>query len=144
MIRRVLFLSVFIFAASVSLAASFSGPYAARVVSVYDGDTFTAEVFVWPGQVNRVKVRIAGIDAPEIRGKCAREKILARRARETLRRILERAKRVELRNVRLGKYAGRVIADVYADGISVADEMIRRGLAVRYDGGKRKSVCDSD
>ncbi len=46
------------------------GPYRADVVSVYDGDTFTADIHVFPGLTYRRAVRVAGIDTPEIRGKC--------------------------------------------------------------------------
>ncbi len=117
------------------------GPYLADVVSVYDGDTLTADVQVWPGQVNRVHVRIDGIDTPEIRGKCAAEKDGAKRARAAMIGILEGG-RVSIVHVRTGKYASRMVAEVLVDGVDVAGAMIRRGLAREYHGGKRAGWCD--
>ncbi len=61
------------------------GPINARVVSVYDGDTMTVDAEPWPGLVARTKVRVAGVDTPEIRGMCQAEKELAIRARDFVR-----------------------------------------------------------
>ncbi len=45
----------------------FQGPVAAHVSRVIDGDTFEASAAIWLGQAITVRVRIAGIDAPELR-----------------------------------------------------------------------------
>ena len=39
-----------------------------------------------------------------------------------------------------GKYF-RILADVYVDGISLADNLIKAGHARVYDGGKRLGWC---
>ena len=40
-----------------------------------------------------------------------------------------------------GKYF-RIVADVYADGVSLTDKLIKSGYAVPYDGGtKAKDWC---
>ncbi|WP_210209465.1 hypothetical protein [Notoacmeibacter ruber] len=44
-----------------------SGPVAASVVNVIDGDSFTADALVWPGMRLRYTVRVKGIDTPETR-----------------------------------------------------------------------------
>ncbi len=54
------------------------GPVTADVVSVYDGDTPTVDAHPWPQITVRTSVRVDGIDAPEIRGKCDSEKAMAR------------------------------------------------------------------
>ena len=41
-----------------------------EVVRVYDGDTLMADAKPWPGVTMRVTVRLRGVDAPEIEGKC--------------------------------------------------------------------------
>jgi len=56
--------------------------------------------------------------------------------------MLTIAKVVELRNLQRGKYF-RIVADVYADGINVGDQLINEGLAVPYDGGRKtKDWCN--
>ena len=47
--------------------------YPAQVLHVNDGDTFEARVSVWPGLEITTKVRLRGIDAPELRSRCADE-----------------------------------------------------------------------
>ncbi|MBI1362388.1 MAG: hypothetical protein GC134_00195 [Proteobacteria bacterium] len=117
-----------------------SGPVQADVVSVYDGDTFTVLAYPWPGVVMHVSVRLMGLDAPEIRGKCQFEKDKAQEAKALT--IANAGTHVVLKNIRHDKYAGRVLADAYTtDGQSLADLLIAAGLARPYDGGKREPWC---
>ena len=44
----------------------FSGPVSATVSRIIDGDTFEASAMIWLDQQISVRVRIAGIDAPEL------------------------------------------------------------------------------
>lgn len=49
---------------------------------------------------------------------------------------------VFLQNVKHGKYAGRVVADVKLDGgANLADKIISQGLGREYHGGARKGWC---
>ena len=91
----------------------------------------------------RTAVRVNGIDTPEIRGLCDAETQLAKRARDFVRATV--GDHVELTNITLGKYAGRVIADVLlADGRSLAEMVIEAGLGRAYDGGRREGWCDGE
>jgi micrococcal nuclease len=124
--------------APVSLRAS----YPVEVVRVLDGDTFEARVKVWPGMEAVTRVRLRGIDAPEMKARCEDERVKALAARDALARMLG-AGAVGITNVGQDKYGGRVDADASAAGTSnVADAMLAQGLARRYDGGKRMSWCD--
>ena len=116
------------------------GPILCAVLSIYDGDTLTVECEIWPTFTVSTKVRINGIDTPEIRTRCLSEKARGYDARNRL--IEMNNGQVVLKNVFLGKFAGRVIADVYIDGKSVAQVMIDEGFAREYHGGKRKVWCD--
>ncbi len=69
------------------------GPVTADVVSVYDGDTLTVDAHPWPQITVRTSVRVDGIDAPEIRGKCDSEKAMAREARELARETVSATRR---------------------------------------------------
>jgi len=51
-----------------------TGPVSAKVIKVYDGDTFTVEAYPWPSLEAKTSVRVNGVDTPEIRGKCEAEK----------------------------------------------------------------------
>ncbi len=125
-----------------------AGPLPAWVVSVIDGDTLEVRVHIWLGQDLNTRVRLAGIDAPELKGKCDRERDLALRARAYLLARLEPAAAgagmVRLREVRYGKFAGRVLARVETlDGADLGQGLVAAGLARPYDGRRRASWCEA-
>lgn len=108
-----------------------------EVTSIYDGDTFRANIKGYPAIIgNHIGIRINGIDTPEIRGKCEKEKVLARKAKQLTVSLLRGAKRIELRNLKRGKYF-RIIADVYVDGQNIAKTLLSSNLATKYDGKKK-------
>ena len=109
-----------------------------EVTSIYDGDTFRVNISGWPDIIGeRVMIRINGIDAPELRGKCEKEKKWALRAKQFVVEKLRHAGKIVLKNMHRGKYF-RIIADVYVDGVNLGKEMIMHGLAVEYHGGHKK------
>lgn len=119
-----------------------AGPVAADVVEVLDGDTIAVRARIWLGQELATRVRLSGIDAPELHGKCERERRLAAAARAFLAQHLA-DRPVELRDVQFGKYAGRVVARVVTNkGEDVAAALLEAGLARPYDGGARRPWCD--
>lgn len=113
-----------------------------EVTSIYDGDTFRANISTYPDIIGkRISIRINGIDTPEIKAKCIKEKELAIKAKQLTVTTLRNAKTIELRNMQRGKYF-RIVADVYADNKSLANSLIENNLAVVYDGGtKTKYWC---
>ncbi|UFS62738.1 thermonuclease family protein [Sulfurimonas sp. HSL-3221] len=115
----------------------------AEVTSIYDGDTFRVNILGYPGIIGeRIPIRLNGIDTPEIRGKCDKEKILARKAKQYTVHALRAANTIELRHMKRGKYF-RIVADVYVDGRSLARGLITSGFAVPYDGGRKtKDWCE--
>jgi micrococcal nuclease len=120
----------------------FNGSVNAKVIDVYDGDTFTVQVYIWIDQYIITKVRLRGVDAPEYRAKCALEKELALASKKYLSDLVIN-KNVILMNIEYGKYSGRVIADVKIENnINLADEMLITKHARAYDGGKRMSWCN--
>ena len=84
----------------------------------------------------KISIRVNGIDTPEIRGKCEKEKYDAQQARDMVTDILKDSEQITLKNMERGKYF-RIAADVFVDGESLADMLIEAGMAVRYDGGKK-------
>ena len=113
-----------------------------EVVSFTDGDTITVTVNDWPPIIGeRIPVRIEGIQAPERRSRCdteaekARERQLAAAARIYLVERLRGAEVVELRNIERGSFY-RIIAQVWADGEDVGQEMLAEGHALPYKEGQ--------
>jgi endonuclease YncB( thermonuclease family) len=113
----------------------------AEVLRVIDGDTFEARVHVWPGMEITTRVRLRGIDAPEIHARCDDERVKAQAAREALARILGEGA-VGITQVGQDKYGGRVDASASTARTSdVSAAMLDGGFARRYSGGRRESWC---
>ena len=112
-----------------------------RVTEVVDGDTLRGKITGLPAPLNRISIRVMGIDTPEKRGKCAGEKALAKEATAFLKEKFQQTQSIELRWVEWDKYGGRILADVYFDGMSVSEMMIKNKLATPYSGGKKLNWC---
>ncbi len=111
-------------------------------IKVYDGDTITvASKMPWSeSPLYRFSVRLNGIDTPEIKGKDEAEKRIAVKARDALgEKILQ--KQLMLKNVTTEKY-GRLLADVYCNGVHLNKWMIDQRYAVEYDGGTKNSPAN--
>lgn len=118
-----------------------AGPVPALVTAVIDGDTLEVQARIWLGQQVTTRVRLAGIDAPEARSNCARERALAARAESLLKARLRRPE-VQLYDLSYGKYAGRILARVEtADGEDLGSALLAAGLARAYAGGRRAPWC---
>ena len=118
-----------------------TGPVSAKVIKVYDGDTFTVEAYPWPGLQAKAEVQVNGVDTPEIRGECDTEKEKAIEARHYVKGLILN-QTVSLENVKHRKYAGRVVADVKLNnGDSLAEKIIQQELGREYHGGARESWC---
>lgn len=117
------------------------GPVPARVLAVIDGDTLVVKARIWLGQAVETRVRLADIDTPALRADCDSARLLAVRARDLVIRLAGDGE-VTLYDVRLGKYAGRVIARVVtADGSDLGTALLAAGLAHDYDGGRKRRWC---
>lgn len=118
--------------------------HAVEVLRVVDGDTFDARVNLWPGLYTTTRVRLRGIDAPEMSARCAEERAKAEVARDVLRVILDRGG-VGIAQVAFDKYSGRVLADVLTQATpDVSGEMLATGHVRPYSGGRRETWCDAD
>jgi endonuclease YncB( thermonuclease family) len=105
-----------------------------QLVSVYDGDTFTVSMpMLHPFIGRNIRVRINRKDPPEVRTNSDYEKVRGIYAKTILTRLLSRAKIIELRNIKRGKYFN-IVADVYIDDVNLAKLMKNMGLAIPYNG----------
>jgi micrococcal nuclease len=144
MYRMVIVGILFAFGVSIECYAgtgSFGDAAVSEVTSIYDADTFRVNINGWPPVIgSRIPVRIANIDTPELRGQCATEVTLARRAKSETVAALRAAKKIELRNMKRDKYF-RINAEVYVDGANLGDILLNKGFARPYDGGKKSGWC---
>lgn len=139
--KRLSVFAVLFFLSSV-VDAKYGSVTPSEIRSIYDGDTFKVTISEWPAIIgDKISVRVNGVDTPEMRGKCEREKQLARQAKKHTVAFLRSGGKVELRNIQRGKYF-RIVADVYVDGKSLGESLIKNNLAYKYDGGKKQSWCD--
>ncbi len=110
--------------------------YHAVVASVYDGDTFRADVdlgfMTW---IRNVSFRMYGIDTPELRGVSVEEKEAGYAACDRLLELMPVGAEVLIESTKAGKY-GRYLADVYReiDGeeVHVNRALVDEGHAVPY------------
>ena len=116
------------------------GPVSATVQRVLDGDTIEVRAAIWLGQTLVVRVRIDGVDAPELEARCAEERNRALAARDYLVRRLDGAP-VKLTRVVYDKYGGRVRADVADAKGDIGGALLAEGLARPYHGGRREPWC---
>jgi micrococcal nuclease len=104
--------------------------YNAHVVSVYDGDTITVDIDLgFDVNMRSLKIRLYGINAPEVRGTT---KLLGLASRDALRaRILD--KNIVIRTIRdkQEKY-GRWLGLVELDGENINDWLVKNNYAVVY------------
>lgn len=115
------------------------GPYTAKYVKNYDGDTITLSIAVWPSWVVVKPARLKFIDTPEMRGKCIEEKVLARKATNRVRELLkDDLFYVTVHGV--DKYGRPLVSILTKDG-DLSDILLKEKLARRYDGGTRLPWC---
>lgn len=107
------------------------------LLSPIDGDSWRCDGTLY---------RAANYDTPEMRSKQPCERRMARQAKQRLTELLATGwpELVPKRNKR-GKIVKdrykRVLAWLYVDGRDVGADLIKRGLARPYDGGKRGRWC---
>jgi micrococcal nuclease len=113
----------------------------AAALSVIDGDTFEARVQAFPGQEIVTRIRLAGLDAPELRGHCVSETAAAKDAARALAELVINQP-LMLSDVRGDKYFGRVLARVSSPSVAdVSEALVAAGHGRRYAGGRRASWC---
>jgi len=110
------------------------------VIRAIDGDTFLARVHQRDGRDLVARVRLRGIDAPEMKASCQEELDKAEAATEALRNLLGQGG-VTIYNLGSEKY-GRVLADVATRRTpNVSAVLLAGGYARSYNGGHRDGWC---
>ncbi|MFD0863606.1 thermonuclease family protein [Sungkyunkwania multivorans] len=103
--------------------------YKAKVIDVYDGDTITAVVDLGFLHYQEMKLRLYGIDTPELRGEQREEGL---KVRDILREmILDKEVELFTYKDKQGKY-GRYLATVVIEGLNINDWLVAQGHAEIY------------
>ena len=145
--KIILFLLITLF---ISSLANAHAQQTTTVTRIIDGDTL--KVLYWGKEES---IRLIGIDTPESRVNKKTKKD-AKRSGQDIKTIIEMGKRateyveslvksgnlitIEFDVQERDKY-GRLLADVYEgeSNISISDELVKNRLAVKYDGGTKKT-----
>lgn len=106
--------------------------YNGTVTSIYDGDTIRADVDLgFNVVISDMKLRLDGIDTPEIRGE---ERPLGLIAKEFVEERIPVGSQIQIMTVKdvTGKY-GRYLATIFYDGgRNLNEELIESGNATIY------------
>ena len=109
----------------------------AVVVRVIDGDSLVVNVPSFPPIVGQeIAVRIAGCDTPELRDRRPEVRDMAQRAKALTAELAPVGSRIWLHDIRRDKYF-RLLARVRTDSGDIGEALLRQGLAVPYNGGKK-------
>ena len=106
----------------------------ARVVSVYDGDTFTI-IMIDNRKIVKRRCRCLGYDSPEMKTKIDSEYRRAIAAKYFLQAYLPKTV-FRIDTYGFDKY-GRLLVDYTKKGKSLKDVMIEHGHGYEYHGGKK-------
>lgn len=98
-----------------------------RMTQVVDGDTFDADLVIWSNVTVHERVRVYGVDTPEMKGAARPAAILATAFTESW---LRRGG-FSLRTCGRDSF-GRVLGVVTRDGAALAADLISAGHGVEY------------
>lgn len=108
------------------------------IIKVRDGDTFIINIPNIPDVFGKnIAVRIRGIDTPELNDSREEIRKISIQAKEELEKLLLNGKKITLYNLGRDKYF-RLLASVKVDNVDVSEYLIKKGLAKKYNGGKKE------
>jgi endonuclease YncB( thermonuclease family) len=105
-----------------------AGPVPATLIRVIDGDTLVVRARVWLDLEVVTRVRLRGVNAPELRARDEDERVRAEAARAFVAVLAEGAPLV-LTEIGQDKYGGRVVARVAVGGEDLGAALLAGGHA---------------
>ena len=122
------------------VAAELAASVPARVLKVVDGDTFDARVELRPGFRITTRVRVRGVDAPELHAACEQERVGAEAAQRALRAILAEGG-VTIHELARTNMAGSWARSRRGQRPASPKRSSPKGVVRRYEGGRRAGWC---
>lgn len=104
--------------------------YKAKIIDVYDGDTVTAVVDLGFLHFQEMKLRLYGIDTPELRGEEREQGIIVRDILRDM--ILDKEVIINSYKDKQGKY-GRYLATILLNNLNINQWLLDEGHAVAYE-----------
>ena len=127
--------------------------YRVKIIKVVDGDTVDVDIDLGFGVwLNKQRIRLYGIDAPESRTRDLDEKRYGLKAKEWLKERLSDGAILKTRLDKKGKY-GRILGEFlvlenegqpqFEHPVNVNEEMIAKHLAVSYHGQSKEQIKEA-
>ena len=113
-----------------------------KVTRIVDGDTIDVIFDLGFDVMYAGRVRLAGIDTPESRTRDKEEKVFGKLAGAYLTKHINEAKRITIKTEyedAKGKF-GRVLGQVWCDGVNINAKMVDEHYAVAYHGQNKADV----
>ena len=110
----------------------------AKCVDVYDGDTITVKFF-YRRELLKYKVRLLGLDTPELKTKNLEEKQLSQKIKGYVSELIMN-KIIKLKCYEFDKY-GRILAEIFFKSekeYSLNNFLIENRLAIKYNGDTKQ------
>ena len=104
--------------------------YKATVNYIVDGDTVDVMVDLGFNIFHKVRLRLNGINTPELRDADPEKRALGVEARRRVIELLQ-GREVVIESKKTDKY-GRWLADIYLESVNINQQLIAEGLAVPY------------
>jgi micrococcal nuclease len=106
--------------------------YKAILNRIVDGDTIDVDIDLGFDVKIKQRVRLYGINTPEVRTKDLKEKQKGIEATEYLRKILPKEFIIQTILNKRGKY-GRVLGIIWVNEENINEKMVTEGYATKYD-----------
>jgi len=116
-----------------------------KVTKIVDGDTIDVLLDMGFDIKYQSRVRLFGIDTPESRTRNKEEKVRGLLSKAYLKNAIKKAKKLTIKTHKgseTGKF-GRILGEIFADGINLNLKMCTEGYAVQYY-GQNKSLVEAE
>ena len=115
-----------------------------KVIKIVDGDTIDVMLDLGFDIMYKSRVRLFGIDTPESRTRDKVEKKYGLMSKKFLQDELKNAKKISIKTYKgeeTGKF-GRILGEIFVDGININELMCKKGHAVEYHGQSKDLIED--
>lgn len=114
--------------------------YNCSITKIIDGDTIDVILDLGFNTKLDKRIRVHGIDTPELRSRLPAERIHARMARSRVQQLLPLHTKHIIRTYKPDKY-GRTLGTIYDDEDNdIADILVQERLAVKYHGQNKQKI----